>query len=235
MVARGLHTNNVHTCYIGTDVELFAPNSTVREQVRTELGIPAAEPVLLYACRITAQKQPLVFAETIRRLAEERDEGSSQPHLTVLVAGDGPDLPALRERIDELRWSTRVRIVVLGELPQQRVRQLMLASDIFFLPSEMEGIALVMMESMAAGMVFVGADVGGHAEVITPSCNCGVLVQRAEANREAELYAERIRSLVLAPARRQRMGVAAAARIRTQFSTATLGSCLEAGFFGADV
>jgi glycosyltransferase involved in cell wall biosynthesis len=82
----------------------------------------------------------------------------------------------------------------------------MLASDIFFLPSEMEGIALVQMESMAAGMVFVGADVGGQAEVITPSCDCGVLVPRSQPDREAQRYAEYIHRLVQEPERRQKIG-----------------------------
>jgi glycosyltransferase involved in cell wall biosynthesis len=235
MVTRGLRTNNVHTCYVGTDVDLFAADWIVRANVRAQLKIAIDDPVLLYACRITAQKQPFVFAETMRLLAGDSLGAAVDSRLTVLVAGDGPDLPALRERLNELGSSTRVRILVLGELPQQRVRELMQASDILFLPSEMEGIALVQMESMAAGMVFVGADVGGQAEVITPSCECGVLVPRSQPDREAQRYAEYIHRLVQEPERRQKIGAAAAARIRASFSSASLGCCLESGFFEGQV
>jgi glycosyltransferase involved in cell wall biosynthesis len=91
------------------------------------------------------------------------------------------------------------------------------------------------MESMAAGMVFVGADVGGQSEVITPSCGCGVLVPRSQPDREAQRYAGYIHRLVQEPERRQKIGAAAAAQIRASFSTATLGECLERGFFGAEV
>ncbi len=58
----------------------------------------------------------------------------------------------------------------VGALPNPRLRDLMAAADILFLPSAWEGIAQSIYEAMAAGLVVVGADVGGQRELVTPDC-----------------------------------------------------------------
>ncbi|MBN0372163.1 glycosyltransferase, partial [Pseudomonas aeruginosa] len=90
------------------------------------------------------------------------------------------------------------------------------ASDIFFLPSAGEGIALVLYEAMACGMAIVAADVGGHAELV--SAHCGFLVPRRDAEREARDYAARLESLMREPEMLRRMGQNSARRIREEFT-----------------
>jgi glycosyltransferase involved in cell wall biosynthesis len=53
----------------------------------------------------------------------------------------------------------------------------MAATDIFFLPSQWEGIALTLFEAMAMQLVPVAADVGGQRELVTP--DCGFLISQA--------------------------------------------------------
>ena len=65
---------------------------------------------------------------------------------------------------------------MLGGVPNEKMRDLLAAADIFFLPSRWEGIALAIYEAMSMGVAVVGAIVGGQAELVTPEC--GVLIPR---------------------------------------------------------
>jgi hypothetical protein len=94
----------------------------------------------------------------------------------------------------------------------------MAAADILLLPSQREGIALTLYEAMATGVVPVAAQVGGHAELVTP--NCGILI--AHGPHEQEQYVAALRQLIEQPDRRRNMGVAARIRIGESFS-ATVG------------
>ena len=105
--------------------------------------------------------------------------------------------------------------------PNRRVRQLMQAADLFFLPSEWEGIALSIYEAMSCGLAIVGADVGGQRELVTP--DCGVLVPRSSAAEEAAAYADAIAGLIADAARLRAMGHASRSRIEAEFRLEQMG------------
>ena len=42
----------------------------------------------------------------------------------------------------------------------------MAASDVFFLPSKMEGLSIAFIEAMSMGLTVVGSDVGGQGELV---------------------------------------------------------------------
>ena len=103
-------------------------------------------------------------------------------NVQVLVAGDGSLLGTLYEHLDHLKPHVRF----LGRATAESMLGLIQATDVVFLPSVNEGISLTQFEAMAAGKVFVGANVGGQGEIITPSCDCGVLVPPND-NKEVEV------------------------------------------------
>jgi glycosyltransferase involved in cell wall biosynthesis len=59
---------------------------------------------------------------------------------------------------------------LLGEVDEDTLRQVYAASDIYFAPSEIEGIARTLYEAMAMGCVPVVSDVGGQRELVTAAC-----------------------------------------------------------------
>jgi hypothetical protein len=133
---------------------------------------------------------------------------------TALVAGDGPDLADLRGFVDRNNLATRVRL--LGALSSDRIRELLAASDVFFLPSQWEGIALSVYEAMACGVPVGGAAVGGQAELVRPEC--GVLIDRGDGDAgEVDRYTAALTELLTNPARRNEMGAAARARVQDGF------------------
>lgn len=59
------------------------------------------------------------------------------------------------------------KVILTPKLPQTKVFKLMIASDIFVLPSLEEGIANVAVEAMALGTPVISTDCGGMEELIT--------------------------------------------------------------------
>lgn len=213
MIKRGAAEERIRVCYTNVDPEEWCPDPEERSRVRSELGLDGAIPAILYAARICAQKQPRVFAETMLRLVQE---GRS---FVALVAGDGPDFEWLRSFVERRDLGGYVRL--LGAVTNERVKQLMSASDIFFLPSQWEGISLAIYEAMAVGAAIVGADVGGQRELVTPEC--GVLIPRSDEETEAQEYARILTKLLANPEWRQQLGQAARMRVSTHFRLDQMG------------
>lgn len=241
MVARGAEAERVEVCHINVDPAVWRPDAAERARVRAELGIAEDATVLLYPARLTAQKQPRVFAETLRLLAGSgvvRTEatGSSAPvaprgvrtggtsgggEFVAIVAGDGEDRAWLEAFVAQHGLGGRVRM--LGAQPPEKMPGLFRASDVLFLPSKWEGIALSIFEAMAAGLCVVGADVGGQRELVT--AETGVLLDVAGQAPEAQAarYAEELAGLIADPARRAAMGDAARRRIEERFTLEAMG------------
>jgi hypothetical protein len=113
------------------------------------------------------------------------------------------------------------RLRLLGAVPSERVRDLLMAADIFFLPSKWEGIALSIYEAMACGLPVVGTDVGGQRELLTPEC--GVLIGRSEEETEVKQYADALTKLMRDSQRRREMGAAGRKRIESAFRLEHMG------------
>ncbi len=207
MVQHDANPQRIFVCYTDIDPDMWQPNPERRAAVRQELDLDETLSVILYAGRIWAQKQPHVFAHTMRELRRH-----ARPFVA-LVAGDGPDFRWLHSFVRRHGLESRVRL--LGAVSNQRIRELMTAADIFFLPSQWEGIALSIYEAMACGLPVVGAEVGGQRELVTPEC--GVLVQRSDEKTEARHYAEALADLLRDPTRRRDMGQAGRRRVSAQF------------------
>jgi glycosyltransferase involved in cell wall biosynthesis len=218
MVQRGADTERIRVRYINIDSNKWRSDPGLRSAVRPELGLDDVVPVILYAGRICLQKQPRVFARTMLQL---RQQGSS---FVALVAGDGPDMEWLRSFIKEHKLSDQIRL--LGMVSIERMKQLMSASDIFFLPSQWEGIALSVYEAMACGLPVVGADVGGQRELVAPEC--GVLIRRSDENTEAQRYVQGLGDLLRDPQCRRAMGQAGRARVSAHFRLEEMGERMVA-------
>lgn len=208
MAENGGDVYRVRPWHLGVDVDLWRPDEAARIAERAELAIPETRPMILYAGRLNRQKQPKVFAETIRRLA------AADLDFKAVVAGDGEDREWLEAYMRQHNLTGHVRF--LGAVSSDRIRKLLQAADLFFLPSEWEGIALSIYEAMAVGVPVVGADVGGQIELVTP--DCGVLLPRSTPSAEAKAYAHAIAELLRDPTKRARMGANARDRVAASFS-----------------
>lgn len=208
MIGRGADPQRTRTLHLHADPDAWRPDPRVRERVRGSLGIPADEPVLLFAGRLVDQKQPLALAAAVHALRARTHR------FVLLVAGDGDQRDALAEALGEASRSGAARL--LGAQPPERIRELMQSADALVLPSASEGIALVLFEAMACGLAVVATDVGGQRELVTPQA--GVLVAPG-AELPARL-AEALAQLLGDPDTRIAMQRAARRRIVEGFTPA---------------
>lgn len=217
MVDRGGEADRIEVCHINVDPAVWAPEQSERARIRAEHDIPNDATVLLYPARLCAQKQPRVFAQTLARLMA----AAGGPPVVALIAGDGEDRPWLESFIAEHGLAGHIRL--LGAQTPEAMPALYRASDILFLPSRWEGIALSIYEAMAAGLCVVGADVGGQRELVTPET--GILLDIALEPEEvqAERYADVLRALLADPTRRRTLGQAARDRITAGFTLDAMG------------
>ncbi len=130
-----------------------------RDELRAELRLDG--PTLVFAGRLTAQKSLDVGIEAARRAG-----------IPLVVAGDGPDRPAL-ERLGHARF--------LGALPRERVLELLRAGDAMLLSSSWENFPHTVVESLAVGTPVLATRTGGVAEVVVDGEN-GLLVEPGDAD-----------------------------------------------------
>ena len=206
MVARGADGGRIEVCHTNIDPGEWDPARYPRAEIRRSLGVPEGVPLILYAGRLCEQKRPRLFAEVMRELARQKLE------FVCLVAGDGEAREFLEILIRRHRLGRRVRL--LGAVGNERMRELLAAADVFFLPSQWEGIALTLFEAMAMQVVPVAADVGGQRELVTPEC--GFLIPQRE--NELQEYVSALKQLLGSPELCASMGRAGRQRIVEHFT-----------------
>lgn len=80
----------------------------------------------------------------------------------LLFVGEGPDLPKIQCKINELGLQDKVHF--LGK--QDEIAQVISLADVLLLPSAKESFGLVALEAMACGVPTVGSQAGGIPELV---------------------------------------------------------------------
>ena len=184
------------------------PSLPARDEARAGLGVNG--PMLAFAGRITRQKS---LGVALAALAEVED-------VSLLVAGDGPDLPEVRKRVAELGLDGRVRF--LGPLGREQVLTLFRASDASLLSSAWENFPHTVVEALAVGTPVIATRVGGVPELVRDDGN-GLLVPPGDS----DALAAAIRRLVAEPGLRERLA-SEAPRSVEQLRSETVYARLEA-------
>lgn len=139
---------------IANGVRYRAP-SRDRATLRGEWRLDDA-PVLLMAARFAPQKDHALLLRALPTIL------AAHPDCIVLLAGEGPLLWTVAAQIAALGLAGSVRM--LGSC--QDMPDLMAAADLLLLPSRFEGLSLVALEAMAAGLPVVATDAPGNAELL---------------------------------------------------------------------
>lgn len=184
MRGRGADGTRLRVMYTGVRSAQATRPAELRDQVRAELNIAADVPVIVFAGRICEQKRPAMLAQILKNAHE------SGLVFRALVIGDGE----LKAHFEKLlgQYHLTANVQMLGSLSHQRWLDILVASDIFLMPSQYEGISVALLEAMAAGVVPVVAEVGGQEEIVSP--DAGVLI--AHGVNELQEYLAAIRRLL---------------------------------------
>jgi glycosyltransferase involved in cell wall biosynthesis len=160
LVQQGAEASRVHVAHIGIDTHVWNAAGIDRDGIRRAFGAAPESTVLLFAGRLSPEKRPQLAVDALDHL---RGEGRD---VRLVVAGDGPMLQMMNELLE--RRGLSAHAALLGEVDEDTLRQVYAASDIYFAPSEIEGIARTLYEAMALGCVPVVSDVGGQRELVVP-------------------------------------------------------------------
>ena len=137
----------------------FIPGNGIR--FRQAWGIGLERQVALFVGRAAFEKNIGFLLEMIDRARRQR------PRVMLVVAGEGPALPALRRQAEALRLEDHVRFV--GYLPRDGgLRDCYAAADVFTFASQTETQGLVLLEAMAIGLPVLAIPALGAAEIIAP-------------------------------------------------------------------
>jgi glycosyltransferase involved in cell wall biosynthesis len=187
--AHNRNMDNLEVVYINVDSNIWKhkPENKIRIKEK-QWNLESDLPIILFAGRIDQQKQPLVIVQSIMHLYKKTDK------FRFVLIGDGPDMALMKQEIARCGLEGTDRIWCLGSLKNEQVAEYLDAADIFFLPSEYEGISLAIFEAMAKELAIVAADVGGQKELVT--ADCGVLVKRSNPDQESRLYADVLYRLI---------------------------------------
>jgi glycosyltransferase involved in cell wall biosynthesis len=133
-----------------------APQPAELEELRRELGLSDAAPVILGVFRLSDEKRPQMFIDVYAKLLE------THPHVRALIAGVGPLSATLREHIRKRGLEGRVSL--LGR--RNDIDALMRVSTLLLLTSTFEGMPNAVLEAQLAGLPVVASNVGGVPDCI---------------------------------------------------------------------
>jgi glycosyltransferase involved in cell wall biosynthesis len=192
-----------YTVYNGIDVAAFrsAVDGADPSELRAEHGV-ADGPVYLNIGRYTERKNQ---ASLVRAMATLLDE---VPGAHLFLVGWGPEEEPLRRLVAEHGIEDSVSIT--GR--RRDVERFYALADVFVLPSNAEGLSVVVLEAMAAGLPVVGTDVPGTNEAVVDGQG-GVIVPPDSPAALAEAMAR-----LAGREERERFGRNAYERVRSEFS-----------------
>lgn len=137
------------------------------------------------------------------------------PSVTLTIAGDGPDLAALRQRCVDL--GERVRFI--GAVPADEVPGLLAQHDAVIAPSRFEGLPCTLLEAMASGCVPVASRIKGVTDTIIKHGHSGMLFQIGDVNG-AVMAIRQLEDASLV----RKMSAAAASTARERFTVARMAA-----------
>jgi glycosyltransferase involved in cell wall biosynthesis len=181
------------------------------QRLRIALAGNSAAPAVLTAARLTQQKALGVLLAAAALV----------PDATFLLAGEGPERPALEAMAAELGISSRVRF--LGA--RHDIAELLALSDLFVLPSLAEGLPISVLEAMASARPVVATRIGGTDEVVVEG-ETGLLVPAGDA----EALSAAIRRVLGDPGLARRLGEAGRARVHQEFSLSGMIAAVDAAY-----
>lgn len=144
-----------------TDKVVVIPNGVNESFFLKDKPLATDQLQLLYVGRLSKNKNVDQLILAVAHI---------QSKVTLNIVGKGPLEPKLRELISAHNLTN---IKLLGPKHGQALIDLYQLADIFLLASSREGLPLVLIEAMAAGIPIIASDVPGNHELVE---NTGILV-----------------------------------------------------------
>lgn len=199
---RALPPDRTKVLYYG--VEVSTPlGEDERRAFREELGIREEKVIItnVASFRLVKNHAGLI------RVAEQVISQDRRAHF--VLVGDGPLRPEMEALVEARALSSHFSFLGI----RSDVERLLGCSDIFFFTSFSEGLGLVILEAMAAGLPVVASDLAAFKETVVEGETGFLWPLQDEAG-----LASRLLDFVVNPNKRQDMGQAGRERVKSRFS-----------------
>lgn len=136
-------------------------------EFKQRLGIEPEQPCLVHVGRIAHEKNIEFLIRVIYRVKQ------SLSNLSVIIAGEGPALDAIKKLTRQLGLETNIHFV--GYLDRNTtLKHCYCCADAFVFASRTETQGLVVLEAMALGIPVVSTAVMGTRDILLPGKGCVV-------------------------------------------------------------
>jgi glycosyltransferase involved in cell wall biosynthesis len=191
----------------GVELHLYPRDpADIRRKLRRRYGIREDEKVLLYAGRISKEKNLPFLIKAYERLLE------SCPGTKLVVVGGGP----LEAQLKRVR-----NVIVTGEIPYPRVLLYYAIGDIFLFSSTTETQGMVLAEAKAAGLPIVALFAGGLVDTVRSGID-GYLVRRSQ-----KAFVDHLARLLTDDELRRQFSLAARADAQERFASFIVAKQIE--------
>lgn len=152
-----LKESKVKVIHNGIKVDRFTPKERLRNKA----------PIIIQVGRIDERKGHLTSLKAMIQILQHIREAR------LLFVGDGPWRKSIESEIENLRLSKSVQLMGIRD----DVPDLLASADIFWMPSESEGLPISCIEAMASGLPIVATNVGGIPEIVVEG-ETGYLIEK---------------------------------------------------------
>ena len=142
----------------GIDLRQFSRPAGSNADGRAAFGIPSDAVVLGSIMRLTAEKQPILWANVVVEISRQ------MPDVHFVLVGDGPLKSDVMQILSRARIDHRVHL--LGQVKD--IPSVLSCLDLLVLTSRIEGLPNVLIEAQAMGVPVVTTPAGGAIEALAP-------------------------------------------------------------------
>ena len=200
--AYGVPRDRCEVIRLGIDADVFDADRV------DPIALEPGPTHILYAGRLTAQKDPWLMLDIVEELRRRQAE------IRVHCIGDGDLTEAVAEAVE----ARGLDGVVILHGPSSEMPRWYAACDLALMTSAYEGVPCVIYEAMAMALPLVVPALPGNAEVLDSSS--AVLVAQRD---DAAAYADELIELIADPGRRRSMGANARETVCRRFTAGEMG------------
>lgn len=211
----GIASKHVEVIANGIDLSRFESAPAI--DVTEEFGVPADRCCIGVIGRYHPVKGHIYFLDVFASLLKQLVEQGRSAHLFYI--GEGELRTAIEAGISERRLGENVTLTGF----RNDVPAVLSALDLVAVPSELEGLPMVVLEAMSQGKPVVAHDVGGIRDVISDAGLGRVVAAQDQAAMTAELA-----ELASSPELRREIGLKAKEKIEQGYDAKKTLAAYEA-------